>query len=210
VAVQGFFESGGDVSDSTNPSEDVLDAPWAGTETTEIPAGKILVHNAQGPHLLDAAKWPALKVDAVDEESAQLTQEEDLMDNNQLELSTEDENSQGWVSPVNKKKSKSIQRRVVVATRARSTIPRDGIPIATKAMQRAKDRDKTTASMTSNNPFRASLEARSPTGIPVISRGVKPAGQAPLGQSGTALEARGARNCSLLPCVFHGEDIHDM
>jgi len=38
VAVQGFFESGGDVSDSTNPSEDVLDAPWAGTETTEIPA----------------------------------------------------------------------------------------------------------------------------------------------------------------------------
>ena len=36
VAVQGFFESGGDVSDSTNPSKDVLDAPWAGTETTEI------------------------------------------------------------------------------------------------------------------------------------------------------------------------------
>ena len=37
LAVQGFFESGGDVSDSANPSEDVLDAPWAGTETTEIP-----------------------------------------------------------------------------------------------------------------------------------------------------------------------------
>lgn len=77
----------------------------------EIPAGKILVHNAQGPYHLDAAKWPLLKVDVVDEESAQLTLEEDLMDNNPMNLSTEDESSQGWISPAPKKKSRSTQRR---------------------------------------------------------------------------------------------------
>jgi len=54
----------------------------------------------------------------------------------------------GWESPSRKKKSKGAKKKVVVATRVSSRIPRDGIPIADKAMKRARERDELTG-----NPF---------------------------------------------------------
>ena len=59
----------------------------------------------------------------------------------------------GLISPVKKKKSRSnLRKKVLVATRASSRIPRDGIPIATEPMKRARDRDNS-AGMSSKNPF---------------------------------------------------------
>jgi hypothetical protein len=44
--------------------------------------------------------------------------------------------------PSKKKKSRPTKQKVVVATRASSRIPKDGIPIADKAMKRAQERDE--------------------------------------------------------------------
>lgn len=118
--------------------------------TAIIPDEKILVHNDQGTYLLEASKWPILNVesDSVGEEL--LTQEEDLMELSEHNMkatqvgdSAKEDSSQEWISPISKKKKiqKDRKRRVVVATRASSRIPRDGIPIAEKAMQRAKEKD---------------------------------------------------------------------
>jgi len=84
------------------------------------------------------------------DENPQLTQEEDLMDNNSIDIPTEDEESQEWVTSVPKKKYRRAsqkKKKVVVATRASKRIPRDGVPIATKAIQRAQDKNNTSSEM---------------------------------------------------------------
>jgi hypothetical protein len=51
-------------------------------------------------------------------------------------IPTEDESTQGWVVQSTKKKKRketSKKSRPVVATRASSRVPRDGVPIASKA-----------------------------------------------------------------------------
>jgi len=93
---------------------------------------KSLLHNSQGPKLI-LQDDPELM-----DENPQLTQEEDLMDNNSIDIPTEDEESQEWVTlPKKKYRRASQKKKVVVATRASKRIPRDGVPIATKAIQRA-------------------------------------------------------------------------
>jgi len=150
----GTNESGDDPLGSTKSLQGGMDTPEAELKTTTTPAGKIRVHNEQGSYFLDATKWPSLSVENSDEEPAQLTQEEDLMDISQVVFSSEEESSQGWVSPVKQKKIRLNQRKkVTVATRASSRIPRDGILIATKAMNRAKNRDNISSGMFPTNPF---------------------------------------------------------
>ena len=62
---------------------------------------------------------------------------------------TDEGGDQGWEKPPSrKKKFKSTKTRVTVATRASSRIPREGIPVAEKAMKRAQERDELTG-----NPF---------------------------------------------------------
>jgi hypothetical protein len=134
-------------------SLNVLEAPGIEPKSSVTPAGKFKVHNEQGSYLMDATKWPSLNVEVSDEELAQLTQEEDLMDR-QVVMSLDEESSQGWASPIKLKKKRPIQRKkVTVATRASSRIPRDGIPIATKAMHRARDWDNISTGMFPTNPF---------------------------------------------------------
>ena len=72
----------------------------------------------------------------------------------QIVMSYDEESSQGWAAPVKQKKKRTVQRKKVTgATRASSRIPRDGIPIATKAMHRARDRDNVSTGMFPTNPF---------------------------------------------------------
>lgn len=59
---------------------------------------------------------------------------------------------QGWKSPKTKKKKKS-KRKVVVATRTSSRVPRDGVPVATKATNRAAARNNITGNSNFSNPF---------------------------------------------------------
>ncbi|RLN40352.1 hypothetical protein C2845_PM01G03730 [Panicum miliaceum] len=102
---------------------------------------------------MDADKWPVLEVEPTSMDGELLTQEEDLMDNqmdihmSEFDDSAED-GSQGWVSPPSKKKTQRVARRkVVMATRASTRIPKDGVPIATKAILRAQGRDNLLAEM---------------------------------------------------------------
>ena len=81
--------------DSQEHSKEKMDTPGDVSDSVAIPIGKILVHDAQGPYLMDAGKWSTLNMEVTDEEPAQLTQEEDLMDNNQVIMSSEEECSQG-------------------------------------------------------------------------------------------------------------------
>jgi hypothetical protein len=84
---------------------------------------------------------------------------EDIMDklsdfSKDLELDIE---SQGWQSPKSKKSKKKKRKPIVVATRTSSRIARDGVPIATKAKNRAIARNcilgTTSVAPASSNPF---------------------------------------------------------
>jgi hypothetical protein len=76
---------------------------------------------------------------------------EDLMDNESImDKDSEGEvGDQGWQASKTKKARKP--KRVVVATRTSSRIPRDGVPIAMKAAQRVMAKNPGTG--TNNNPF---------------------------------------------------------
>lgn len=79
-------------------------------------------------------------------------EKEDFMDHlsDQSKISDMENDCQGWQSPKSKKKKK---RQIVVATRTNSRVPRDGIPIATKAINRAKDKNNTSGTVSGQNPF---------------------------------------------------------
>lgn len=109
---------------------------------------------------------PSKKGVLMDQGSACDTESEDFMitelevlDKEVLEhLSNMNKNSdmeregQGWQSPKTKKKKKS-KRKVVVATRTSSRVPRDGVPVATKATNRATARNNNTGKSNISNPF---------------------------------------------------------
>ena len=101
---------------------------------------KILVHSVEGDYYMDADSWPKM-----------MTADDHIIgtQENSLEGQLSDEGGgHGWESPSRKKKSKGAKKKVVVATRVSSRIPRDGIPIADKAVKRARERDELTG-----NPF---------------------------------------------------------
>lgn len=50
-------------------------------------------------------------------------------------------------------KKKKSRKQVIVASRTSNRVPRDGIPIATKAANRAKNRNITTGTVSNGNPF---------------------------------------------------------
>jgi len=108
--------------------------------------GKLKVHGADGVYFMDEAKWPKLK---------EAITEQDLL--NQLQQG-HDEPAEGAVSnswepsPVKKKKGRTTKSKVAISSRASTRIPRDGIPIAEKAMRRAQDKDNFTSGNT-KNPF---------------------------------------------------------
>lgn len=83
--------------------------------------------------------------------------EEDFMDHlsDQSKLSDMENDYQGWQSPKSRKSKKKKRKQVVVATRTSSRVPRDGIPIANKTINRAKAKNNTTGSASSQNPFTA-------------------------------------------------------
>ena len=80
--------------------------------------------------------------------------EEDLMDNisnlsKDSDMSNED---QGWQLSRPKKRNKTKKRQVIGATRMSSRLARDGVPIVTKAIKRAQERDNISGNI-SQNPF---------------------------------------------------------
>lgn len=79
--------------------------------------------------------------------------EEDLMDtlSAQSKGTDQEEEGQGWQAPKSKRAKKSKKRQVVGATRTSARVPRDGIPIATKAINRAMARND--ISGTNQNSF---------------------------------------------------------
>lgn len=81
-------------------------------------------------------------------------EEEDLMDNLSLQSkdSEMEEENLGWQTSRPKKIRKIKKKQVIGATRTSSRIPRDGIPILAKATERAKARDNTQGTI-SSNPF---------------------------------------------------------
>ena len=102
---------------------------------------KLMVHNAEGVYFMDKDKWPKL---VIADEDINCTQDSSL--EGQL---TDEGGDQGWEKPPSrKKKLKPTKPKVTIATRASSRIPRDGIPVAEKAMKRAQERDELTG-----NPF---------------------------------------------------------
>ena len=86
---------------------------------------------------MDKDKWLKL---VIADEDINCTQDSSL--EGQL---TDEGGDQGWEKPPSrKKKLKPTKPKVTIATRASSRIPRDGIPIADKAMKRARERDELT------------------------------------------------------------------
>lgn len=81
-------------------------------------------------------------------------EEEDLMDNISFHSKDSDmeDNGQGWKTSKAKKARRPKKKCVIGATRTSSRIPRDGIPIITKATDRAKARDDFQG-IKSQNPF---------------------------------------------------------
>lgn len=79
--------------------------------------------------------------------------EEDFLDQlSELSKNSDMENEcQGWQSP--KSKKKKSKRKVVVASRTSNRLPRDGIPVATKAANRAVARNTIPGNSTLSNPF---------------------------------------------------------
>ena len=80
--------------------------------------------------------------------------EEDFMDNifnlsKDSDMSNED---QGWQLSRPKKRNKTKKRQVIGATRMSSRLARDGVPIVTKAINRAQERDNISG-IISQNPF---------------------------------------------------------
>jgi hypothetical protein len=88
--------------------------------------------------------------------------EEDFLD----QLSDHSRNSdmdtkcQGWQSPKSKRKKKN-KKKVMVASRTSSRVPRDGIPVATKEANRAMAKNTIEGNSTTFNPF--TLLNNSPT-----------------------------------------------
>jgi len=82
-------------------------------------------------------------------------EEEDFMDyiSDQSKNLDMENDCQGWQSPKSKKSKKKNMRQLMVATRTSSRVPRDGIPIATKAANRAKAKNTITGTITTTNPF---------------------------------------------------------
>ncbi|XP_039777760.1 uncharacterized protein LOC120645075 [Panicum virgatum] len=118
-------------------------------ESIAVPTGKVLVHNQEGVYFMDAAKWPSLDINDASQDPI-LTQEEDIMDfSTQLEEPTDEEDSQEWEIQKRKKKSgRQIKKRFpAVATRTSARVPRDGVPIAAKAIARAQKRNETMQEM---------------------------------------------------------------
>jgi hypothetical protein len=120
---------------------------------------QIIVHGQEGPYTMDADKWPRFEDPNVLVGDSQLTQEEDLMETGHTEevdsMSDEEEDTQGWVVQTAKKKKRKISKKkgqTVVETRASTRVPRDGVPIAAKAMARAKEKNDLQKG-TSSNPF---------------------------------------------------------
>jgi len=100
---------------------------------------QIKVHNEEGVYFMEADKWPNLSEVESGQGDQTLTQEEAISDL--------------WESPpAKKKKIKAAKPKVVIATRTSSRIPRDGIPIADKAMKRVQEKNNL-HSGTSKNPF---------------------------------------------------------
>jgi hypothetical protein len=138
---------------------------------------QILVHGKEGCYLMDKCKWPKLttpkeKECQATEEMEVLTQEETLVkiqDSQNMQKtklngagcpedmmddeSFMDKDSEGeqtvWQAPKSRKIKKS--KKVVMATRTSSRVPRDGIPIAKKVAQRAMEKNSFTG--TNSNPF---------------------------------------------------------
>lgn len=79
--------------------------------------------------------------------------EEDFLDQlSELSKNSDMENEcQGWQSP--KSKKKKSKRKVVVASRTSNRLPRDGIPVPTKAANRAVARNTILGNSTLSNPF---------------------------------------------------------
>jgi hypothetical protein len=138
---------------------------------------QILVHGKEGCNLMDKCKWPKLttpkeKECQITEEMEVLTQEETLVkvqDSQNMQKtnlngvgcpedmmddeSFMDKDSEGeqtvWQAPKSRKVKK--HKKVVMATRTSSRVPRDGIPIAKKTAQRAMEINSFTG--TNSNPF---------------------------------------------------------
>jgi len=122
------------------------------------------VNGVDGPFWMDKNKWPKLKLSTEQELHDQeglgvLTQEEKLDEENFMDLvpdqsknSDMEGNCQGWQSP-NIRKSKTKNRKVMVATRASSRMPRDDIPIATKAANRAAAKNSISGNNSVSNQF---------------------------------------------------------
>ena len=88
---------------------------------------------------MEADKWSNLTEDESGQGDQSLTQEEVVSDL--------------WESPpAKKKKIKAAKPKVVIATKTSSRIPRDGIPIADKAMKRVQEKNSLHPG-TSKNPF---------------------------------------------------------
>ena len=90
------------VVEDTNTSQDLPQDDLAEQSKkisrAEIPAGKILVHNAQGSYLMDEMKWPTLTL----ANKMMLN----LMDAEHDYLSSENGSSLRWISSTAKTKSK--------------------------------------------------------------------------------------------------------
>jgi hypothetical protein len=82
--------------------------------------------------------------------------ETDVMDRVSMQsIETDmDEEETGWQIYEPRKKKKGSRKQIVVASRTSSRVPRDGVPIAEKAAQRAKARNDISGNSSSTpNPF---------------------------------------------------------
>jgi hypothetical protein len=82
--------------------------------------------------------------------------EEDFMNfiSDQSKSSNMENDCQGWQSPKTRKtKKKKYKKNIVVATRTSSRVPRDGIPVAIKATNRAIAKNTITGTTSNPNPF---------------------------------------------------------
>jgi len=128
------------------------------------PEKHTIVHGVDGPFWMDKNKWPKLKLSTEQELHGQeglgvLTQDEKLDEENFMDLLSDQSknsdmegNCQGWQSPKTKK-SKKKNRKVIVATRASSKVPRDSIPIATKAANRVMAKNSISGNNSVSNQF---------------------------------------------------------
>lgn len=121
--------------ESNNAATEAVEA-LTQEESLVSPTGEISVLSPPESLLKNnTAGWSQIQMD----HSIVSLFEEDLMDT----ISTQGKDidcegdSQGWQVPKSKKTKKSRKKQVVAATRNSARVPRDGIPIATKAANRA-------------------------------------------------------------------------